>query len=114
MDDKDHLPENCTYKYPKDCPVCSLTDPTSLQDDVPWPTLENMSDRGYSEVNIARQLRIEALHAASRITAGALQAPIPRGSIGNKFKGNGEEMSIDEWTIFNAEQFAKWLETGEK
>ena len=106
MDDKDHLPEDCTYKYPKDCPVCSLTDPTSLQDDVPWPTLENMSDRGYSEVNIARQLRIEALRAASRIVAGTFMDA--------KASERGESMNATDATIYVAERFAKWLEMGER
>ncbi len=56
------------------------------------------------------RLRIEALRAASRIAAGACQ--IPSGAIEQRFIVNGEKVSIDQWTLFNAGQFLRWLETG--
>jgi hypothetical protein len=50
-------------------------------------------------------LRIEALRAASRIVAGGM-------SVGTEPKEG--DATVNEFTISLAEQFAKWLETGER
>ena len=49
--------------------------------------------------------RIEALHAASRIAAGAQQADL-------ELLIDGKVVSIEGWTLFIAEQFARYIETG--
>lgn len=51
-----------------------------------------------------RQNRIEALRCASRIVAGEL-------SCGSDHRD--DTVSIEDFTIMIAEQFAKWLESGE-
>ena len=54
-----------------------------------------------------RENRIEALRAASRIVAGiAAGGQLP--------KLHGEKADTKEFSLSLAEQFAEWLETGER
>ena len=71
----------------------------------PWPTAEDV---------YKREIRIEALRAASRIVAGAFSS---NKSVFNRMDfldDDGKKITSCEWVLLAAEQFARWLATGER
>ena len=95
----------CDYKYPKDCPVCSLADPMAVGLGMEQEAVAQTHASGLRAASATTQNRTEALRAASRVVAGTftrVMDDIP-----------ADDRNITSTTLIVAKQFAKYLETGE-
>ncbi|MEE9611188.1 MAG: hypothetical protein V3W19_08045 [Desulfatiglandales bacterium] len=101
------------YSYDSDGKIFTPVDADKLED---WqkedPVAEELSqDQRTLKPGLThpdtQQFRIEALRAASRIVAGFCAA-------GGKPTRSGAEISNEDYSTDLAEQFAHWLETGER